>query len=103
MLATDLQVKFSTKEGFVRAISQIVKTRVVDTAELMRKMRVNAHIMLKKQFSPDYLAIVKEVYNYKSQTHIAIDVLVRNALAEEKRKNMRNMTEAKRSKSTKAA
>lgn len=95
MLATDLQVKYSTKEAFIRALSQIVRTRVVSTPELMRKMRVNAHIMLKKQFNPDYLCLLKEVYNHKSQTHIAIDVLVRNALAEEKRKSASRLRKSK--------
>jgi len=90
MYCTDLRVPFSTKSAFVRAISQIVRSRVVDLDVLKKRIRTNIHLMMKKHYSQDYLSILSQVYNFRSHPKLDLDTAVRNSLTEERRINNPN-------------
>jgi len=86
MYCTQLDISYSTKSPFVRAISQIVRTKVVEIDELTKRIRRNIGIMKRKYFAPNYLGILTEVYNYRSSPKIDLSTEVRNALDAEKSK-----------------
>jgi hypothetical protein len=84
MYCASLDIPYSTKSAFVRVLSQIVKTKVVDTEELAKRIRRNIGIMKRKYFVPNYLGILTEVYNYRSSPKIDLATEVRNALDAER-------------------
>lgn len=87
LYCSDLRVPFSKKSAFVRALSQIVRSKVVDVDVLKKRIRQNIHLMMKKNYTEDYLAILSQVYNFRSHPKLDLDIAVRNALTEERRKS----------------
>lgn len=99
MYCSSLEISYSTKAPFVRTISQVVKTKVVDIGELTKRIRSNIGIMKKKYHVPNYLGILTEVYNYRHSPKVDLATEVRNALDAEKIRQAKKATatrEAKR-------
>lgn len=103
MYCSSLDIPYSTKSAFVRALSQIVKTKVVDTEELAKRIRKNVGIMKRKYFVPNYLGILTEVYNYRSTPKIDLATEVRNALDAERIKHAVHARKAGAAKNNRAA
>jgi hypothetical protein len=98
MYCTQLDIPYSIKSPFVRAVSQIARTKIVDIDELAKRIRRNLGIMKRKQYTLNYLGILTEVYNYRSSPKIDFATEVRNALDAERAKHAKNMVVARETK-----
>lgn len=87
MYCASLDISYSTRSPFVRAISQIVRTKIVDIGEFTKRIRRNIGFMKEKHFSPNYLGILTKVWNYRSSPKRDFAMEVRNALDAEKMKH----------------
>jgi hypothetical protein len=97
-LCASNNIAFARKSGFVRALSLIVRFKVVDLDLL--KARISSHVVLlrRKEHIQDYLAILNEVYNYRAYPKSDLATAIKNAMAEDrKRINVAASGKAKRS------
>lgn len=88
---SSLAIPFSTKVGFVMAMSSMVKFNIVDTSLLLKKIRDNVKLLQQKSTYLNYFAVLSEVYCYKTYPKRNFETEVQNAMAEERKKHSKRI------------
>ena len=87
-VCTTNSIPYARRSGFIRAVSQVIRTGIAPKDALIKKIEMCVNIMKKKRAVTDYLSVLNEVYNYRQFPRIDLATEVRNSIIAEKRRLM---------------